>query len=133
MTFTVTWHVPNRLYLVRIAGDLTLDELRDGLERTRAFVRAGEPPVHTIIDLRQLGSQPRNLPEIIKASSVLREPNLGWVMILSNDPFSQFVASVVSQITGARFKIFQDSAAVIEHLKQVDSTLPAIPTIDATA
>lgn len=124
MGYSVTWYVPQRVYIVHIYGDIGLEEYQAGIDTSTEFVRAGVRPVHAIIDARQITKFPVQMKAVVQSSGVFREPNLGWVLVLTDNLVVKFLTSVISQLSETRYKIFSHPEEALTFLYSRDVTLP---------
>ncbi len=127
MGYSVYWHVPQRVYVIQLWGDISLEELKELSDKASEFARNGGAPVHLIGDARNVKSIPKNLAQAQKMAQVFREPTLGWVFFLNNDRIINFFASIISQLAGISYKSFQEPEEMMEMLQRIDSTLPELP------
>src|SRR5690606_34023816 len=110
MGHLVYWHIENRVCVVQAWGDVALDELTEISQDVTALVQAGEAPVHWIVDARQIASIPKSLGQVQKMAKVFSEPNLGWVLALTENHFMKFATSLVSQLSRVNYRAFNDAS-----------------------
>jgi len=127
MGYTVDWFVQDRVYVFNIWGDLTLDDYHEGSTVAIDYVCDGHPPVHSILDVRNVTDYPKRLSEIRKVTAIMQEPNLGWVLVVSDDRFIRFVGDIVSQLSSKNYKAFATPEEAIAFLWHMDTTLPEPP------
>ena len=127
--YTTEWCIEKRvLRLVVNSQFLTIDDMREINHDLTQCIHFGEPPfVHTIIDCRGIEKFQMNLPSIQQVLTFLREPLMGWLLIVSDDKLIGFVASLVTQLAGVRFRTFHTSDDAWVFLNSVDETLTVIP------
>lgn len=136
MGSTNQWLVEGRLYVFHIWGDLTLEEMKQGSDEAIHYVRSGQPPVHSIIDFRNVTSYPKSISDLKNAADIMKEPNLGWVLLLTNDRIFSFVGDLISQMTRKNYKSVKTPEEAIDLLWKVDQSLPSekitYPTLKMT-
>lgn len=126
MSYRLSWLVDNRLLYTKIWNEYTLDELVQVEEEGKILIRNGTPLVHLLIDFRLMTEYPSNLREIVARSSVFREPNAGWVVVLTNNRMVQFLTSIVAGVSQARFRAFDSWDSALKFLVSIDSAMSAV-------
>ena len=124
MGFRVSWHIPHRVYRMQVWGDISLEELKAGSDAAIEFLQIGTAPVHCIGDARYIRKAPYSIEGILKATQVLKEPNLGYFLFLSNSQSLNLIGSFVSELSNVNFKSFMKPDDAIAFLQQQDDTLP---------
>lgn len=110
-----------------------MTELATGANTAQEMVQTKQPFVHDIIDMRQMSKFPLNLREIVRATGLFGEPNLGWVILISDNRVVRFLTEAVMQTYKTRFRAFGLESEAIAFLKQMDESLQALsvlPPID---
>lgn len=126
MGMLVNWYIEGRAVQVYAWGELTLEELSTGAEETRQFIRQGQT-VYDIVDMRHMSKYPNKLSQIIPVTSLFREPNLAWVLLISSNPIVRFLASATVQIHGARFRAFHNPEEVKTFIQTLEPNLGELP------
>lgn len=125
MPFDVSWYVERRVVKTVLSGNLTLRDAEAASLMTSDFLLKGSPPlVHLIADTTELEKFPTNLSLINgEASHHLRNPLLGWTIVISSSTATRFVSSIMTQVARVRFRMFATWEQSIDFLVQQDSTL----------
>lgn len=125
MPYEVSWFVERRVVSAVLTGDLSLREAEAASLRTSELILKGLPPlVHLIADTSQLEKFPTNLSLINgEASHHLRNPLLGWTIVISSSTATRFVSSIMTQVARVRFRMFATWDQSIDFLVQQDPTL----------
>jgi hypothetical protein len=108
MPAETAWYQENRVIIVRVQGELTLDDMAVVDRNIVNYVRQGAPSsplVHLIVNMREMTKMPVNLAQVHRTLTHLKEPALGWSVMVGMSPVMRFVASTVIQMAGARFRI----------------------------
>jgi hypothetical protein len=84
------------------------------------------PMVHILVDLREVEKMDAGVHEISRALSHLREPYMGWTLLVTNNRLIQFVGSIVVQVAKARFRAFTDYDEAYAFLMEQDQSLPPL-------
>lgn len=126
MGYSHLWLVPERIYIFQVYGELTMDDVSQGSEESIQYVRSGQPPVHSIIDIRNVTSYPKSVSQIRQAAAIMKEPNVGWIVGLSNDRVLSFIGDLVAQLSNVKSKTTFTPEEALDFLWRVDSTLPQV-------
>ncbi len=102
------------------------------IDETHTMLNAGMAPVHVIIDAAELSNKPVNFQQINQVSASIRNPAVGWWVMVNAGKMVGFTASVLSKLVGVKLK----TAATIKEartiLERVDLTLePETPTLSS--
>ena len=131
MPQTISYWIDRRVTFHQIAGDLSAADLLEANAVVIRLVREGEAPVHHVIDalrLGKLGIHLKDLPEIV---TILKESNLGWVVMIGGNPVTRFLASVMTQSGRVKFRIVDSLDDARKLLQKMDATLTDLPAPNA--
>lgn len=126
MAYELSWLVENRVIYENLAGNLTLDELREVGKLVGEYVATGTPFVHLLADLTQVGKFPMNLREI---NNIFENPypdRFGWMVGVTNNQVVRFFGTMIPQLQGARIRMFASADEALRFLQSVDETLPKL-------
>jgi hypothetical protein len=128
MPYEVSWYIERRVVSTVLTGDLSLRDAEAASLATSEYILKGQPPlVHLIADTTRLGKFPTNLSLINgEASHHLRNPLLGWTIVISSSTATRFVSSIMTQVARVRFRMFASWDQSIAFLLQQDDTLEAL-------
>ena len=131
MPYEAGWLIQDRVMIIRYAGVLSSEDVRQYLEETLAMrdeanARLGEngPLVHTITDATRLESYSLKMADIQKMLKSLRTQRVGWSIFVHPAPSERFWASLGQQWAGVRHREFNTMSTALEFLR-IDTTLPA--------
>lgn len=124
MSFTSSWLVDNRVLLLQVWGEREPQEMQNISDSLIEALQNGSSPVHVVADLRYATSHPPKLQETQDALSILQEPKLGWVVLITNNRTLNFVGDVVSQLSRKNFKSFSTPEDAPRFLGRMDNSLP---------
>ncbi len=134
MPYKASWFVDKRVMLLQAWGERTLEEMQENSDIMIKAVREGHPPVHIFADIRQVTEYPRSLKEIKRSLSAFQEPNLGWIVVVTENQLISFLGDVVSQLSQKNFKSFKTPDEAIAFLWRIDASLPeTLPTYNDIA
>ncbi|MBI1281477.1 MAG: hypothetical protein GC179_25345 [Anaerolineaceae bacterium] len=125
MPYEVSWYIERRVVSTVLTGDLSLRDAESASLLTSEFILKGQPPlVHLIADTTNLGKFPTNLSLLNgEASHHLRNPLLGWMIVISSSTATRFVSSIMTQVARVRFRMFATWDQSIDFLLNQDETL----------
>ena len=126
MTAETTWYQENRVVLVHVQDELTLADMAAVDQQIVEFVRQGSqvtPLIHLIVDMRAMTKMPINLAQVHRTLTHLKEPALGWTVMVGMSPVMRFVASTVIQMAGARFRMFPSAEEAVAFLISQDESI----------
>lgn len=108
------------LILVRINGDVTLEENHAiGLQIVAALDNL-DTSADVLFDLRAMGRFPTSISQLRQNSAVITSPKIGWFVLLTGDrPILKFVATVLIQLQtrAARMRVFDTLEKAVQFLK----------------
>ncbi len=126
MPFEVKWHTDKRIILQRFYGRVTLEDVREAVNANDGFIEQGIAPIHLIVDAADIDNIPVHLRETSKISSNLNDPSVGWVILITNNPLSEFFVKLTSQLVKYRLGRAKSLEEALEFLARQDSTLPIL-------
>jgi hypothetical protein len=115
--------VEKRVTFHWIAGDITAAEFLEANATAVQLVRNGNGPVHHVVDATGVGKVNLNLRQLGEITSLLREPNLGWIVFIGGNAIVRFLAAVLTQHDRVKFRVVDDQDAARQLLQRVDATL----------
>lgn len=130
MGYKGEWFVQNRVLLLSVWGERTLEEMREGSAYIVNAVRNGSAPVHLIIDMQNVTGHPRRIGEVRDTLVVFDEPNLGWVVTITQNRALKFISDILTQMARKSYKSFDNPQDAVNFLWHIDpSLLQPIPEI----
>jgi len=127
MPYSLEWVVEKRVYLMRFYGDFTLEELKQANQDAIAWIRQGPEGLlfHIILDTLDLQKHPMTLKAVAGDSMTgfRKEPNLGWVLLITESKFISFLASITTQLTSNRFRPVSTFDEAVAFLREQDQTI----------
>lgn len=126
----VNWYVKDRIVLSYFWGHITAEEVEYVMNQSTDHVQSGIKPVHSIVHGLDVTKYPMNLPQVLQMTSVLKNSDFGWFIMITDDRMARFMSSVVSQVTKLKFRSIPSTEEAIEFLRDMDSSLPDLPPMD---
>jgi len=130
MPYELGWQIHNRVIYRRYYGDVTLEEIQQSSDEARAMVMQGIPLVHSIIDASEIDRFP-SLREVQRSTHFTTVEEEGWQMIMGVSGVARLLVSVLTQITGKRFRIVNTVDDAMAFLYMQDETLAETGTLTA--
>ena len=126
MPVDVSWLYEKRILKVRHYGKVTSEQLVASMTQSQAMTLEGKPPVHTIVDGREvdgtidfsLGDLRKMIPKVVEGS--------GMMISIQPRTLDRFFTSLGMQLAGARYKFAPDEQAALQMLIEYDPTLQNI-------
>ncbi|MEO8612346.1 MAG: hypothetical protein ABI690_30905 [Chloroflexota bacterium] len=131
MPTVTTWYQENHVIISRVEGEATLQDITAVDAEVVARIRQGSkvtPLVHFILDMRAMTKIPVNLVEIRRALTHLKEPALGWTVVAGMSPVIRFVAGMITQMAGVRFRMVPTLEEAVSFLISQDESLADLKT-----
>lgn len=85
--------------------------------------RSGTAPVHILVDTLEITRVPVSLKAIKDLIAYTREPNLGYIIYISNNPFISFLNSTIAQFSKAKFITVKTLEEALVILPRIDTSL----------
>jgi hypothetical protein len=120
MAFRFDYFPDCALILIRVQGDVSIEENREIGLQIVATLEQVETSADILFDLREIGRFPTSLGELRKTSAIIRSPRLGWMVLLTGDrPILRFIATALIQLQtrSARMRVFDTLESAIRFLK----------------
>ena len=121
---TVNWLIENRVILGK-AYNVDTSTLFDIMAEANALVNASDLPlVHVIWDISDLETYPTNINDIRGAvKSLFSNERLGWVIVVTDNMMTSFLAQVGSSMYGVRYHRLKTMEEAIDYLRSRDPAL----------
>jgi N-acyl-L-homoserine lactone synthetase len=126
MSYIVDWLVKDHLILVQVSGNLPLEDVEIINAKLTELLRAGQPPVHMLADLKELGRFPFDLISMRRASTYLQEPNLGLIMAYGASSLASSFAQLLTSIVGVKMRFVRSYEQALQALAAEDSRIKAL-------
>ena len=126
MAYETKWLLPGRVIYMANRGAITVEELQDESLRLIELLEEGEGPlVHLLTDVTELGEFPISVGVLNRASiDALRHPKMGWLLVITDNRMLKYLGSMVTGLSGVRYRAFTSVDEALAFLNEVDSTLP---------
>lgn len=121
----VDWYLEGRIIHQHYVGVVVPDEITQLQAENRVLLKAGEPPIHLLVDLLDVKRFPLSVSQIGNAFEVDLEYGklIGTVVIITKNPVTRFLATVLTQVSRLQFEVVEDLTTAIEYLNGHDPTL----------
>jgi hypothetical protein len=132
MPHQISYLIDKRVIYHRFHGHITIDEIREGSTAAADLIRRGEPPVHDIVDATGVANLDFHLRELLNATSFIKEPQLGWMILVGGNPLVRFFATMLGQVGRVHFHTANDLDEAFAILQRVDPSLNDWSPMSAT-
>lgn len=130
MPFNTFWIYEPRVTCGHFYGQISIEEIYEANAVAIERIRMGTPPVHVIVNTLEIEKIPTSLRAVQELIAYTREPNLGWIIYVSNNRLISFFNSVVSQLSTAKFLTVDTVEEALSTLQKLDSSLPELKLPD---
>jgi hypothetical protein len=127
MPYQISWHEEKRIIHQRLIGDFDMTDATQAAKATEEYLKQGIGPVHLVIDVSGMKSFPTNMTKIHSISTYLKDPNLGWVVLIGGNSLTNFVTQVISQVIKFRIAQRPNLEQAVAFLGTYDPTLNTKP------
>jgi hypothetical protein len=136
MPHQTSWYLEKRIILVKTQGAIDLQELAQIDSEIIQHIREGHQSelfVHIFVDALNMERMPGSIFEVNRTFKHLREPGLGWTIVIGSNPIARMVGTVVLQLTRMRFRMLPTWESALAFLAGQDSTLAGLTAKSGTA
>jgi hypothetical protein len=124
MSAQVSWYIQNRVILIVMEADVTMDGIQEMNTDIVALLESGNPPVHVIFEASKMNVHPSKVVDLVNTLTFLKHPNLGWDLTIAPNRLVKFLGTVVNNITGAKQVQFVDTIEEgMARLKKLDTSI----------
>jgi len=125
MPYEVSPHMQGRVVYVRGEGNITVQDIQMAAEKIADYMQQANPQsAHIFHNALAIDQMPIDITGVSKAAQTALQPtNLGWVIHVSDKGYINFLASVVTQVAGVRFRPFEDEDDAWQFLLSQDESL----------
>lgn len=126
MPYQATWYAHKRVMLLRLLGNVKLDDAAEAHRCIVQFLNEGTPLVHILTDLSEVEQFPTNLAALQHVMPAIDNPDLGWMLIYgAGNPMLRFVTSTITQLMmpGSRHRMLNTLDESLTFLQGQDTTL----------
>jgi hypothetical protein len=109
MAHEISWYIPGHVLYLRVSGDLFIEEVQTIDQELIQYLHKKPDDimlVHLIVDLLGVTKLNVNVPRMSSTLTHLREPALGWTLLINHNILLNFVGTVASQVAKKRLRTF---------------------------
>jgi hypothetical protein len=123
MSYTIDWLAEQRIILLDVTGEVTIDEIMLMQLGLYPLMREEEVPVHCVVDATKTVRVLADLPQLgrIRVGDV--DLQHGWVLIVCQSPTIRFLAYFIAGLSGGRIRVCNSVVEALAFLTAHDSTL----------
>ena len=125
MEYGFEWHIPKRVLVLTVSGDVSMDDLARFNQSMTEYLEQGIAPIHLVSIGHNIQRVPTNLMLIKETVTFLQHPHMGWIVIVQEkaNPVTGFIVSVAAQATGMKMRHVKNVADGLETLKRLDQSI----------
>ena len=125
MEYVLQWHIPNRVLVLNVSGDVSLWDLERFNSEMTHYLEVGTSPVHLVSIGNNIRRVPTNLMNIQQTISYVHHPHMGWTIIVQEkaNSLAGFVLSVAAQASGMKMRQVKNVGDGLATLGQLDSSV----------
>jgi hypothetical protein len=101
MAVEVSWHEQGRVIYQRFQGSMEMADVEVVAHALEARFNNGLPPVHAIVDVRQVTSFSISMDDINRLKSAAGMP--GWMVVIDLHPVVRSMAWIMSWMRGVQY------------------------------
>lgn len=121
MPVTESWLTNNKIILIEMHGEVTIEELENSANATFDMLNQATQKIYQIIDLNETTSLPSNIKTISEFSRPVSQHALTtWVILYGlKNRLIKFVVKTTSHLSNMKIKVVEtqeEALKVIEHL-----------------
>ncbi|MCE7948192.1 MAG: STAS/SEC14 domain-containing protein [Chloroflexi bacterium CFX4] len=120
MPQNIAWLIEKQIIIIYATGDVTLEEMQANDAEMAAYLAAGDPPVHMLADIKDLGRFPFDLIGLRKTTTYLQHPNLGHIAVYGASRMASSFAQMIVSLAGVKARFVRDYVDAINYLAQHD-------------
>lgn len=124
MPYEIQWLYEKRIINPAFFGVVTLEEMKAEIWELTEVTKTGKPPVHIIVDMSGVDHLAANLLQIRKVTPPVT-PEIGWVIIVGQNPLVRFISSISVQLSRAKYRFFATTDEALIFLKTRDADIAA--------
>jgi hypothetical protein len=124
MPYKQRWYINKRVLLIKMEGDLDVDEMTRNNDAMVAKINEGTPLVHILIDDAKVGKVPASLGQL-KQIFTGPHPWAGWVILIGpGSQIQNFLVGMIGKIMRANIRREATLEGAIKFLRERDITIP---------
>lgn len=119
MSHKVAWHESANLIFASFKGTSTLDDSLKANNQQVKLLEQSSGQVIMLVDLSQLQETEGSLAQLRDMLTVLRHPNLSYVLVIkSSSRIVSFLSSAVNQLMRVRFNNYNSQAEAVAFIQK---------------
>jgi len=125
MKYVLDWHIPKRVLVLNVSGDVSLNELERFNNDMNRYLEYGILPIHLISIGNNIRRVPTNLMEVQQAITFVHHSHMGWTIVVQEkfNPVTGFMLAVAVQATGMKMRKAKNINDGLETLRHLDDSI----------
>ena len=131
MTYEISWYIPNRVMLIKVSGNIDLEEFECLHNEAFEYVSQSHFKVHAIADLSEFKAIPTNIRLLFSASNTEKDHKQGMTVLVQPKmpAMIRFVASLIMQTLRLEYRVCETMEDAMKILHRVDLEIPTVPIL----
>jgi hypothetical protein len=125
MPIQFEWYGTDRILLIRHIGNVTVDELEQGIGQYLAHLDAAQHPICLIADWGQTHGYPLQFRMVSKSMRILRHENQGYIALVGMNPSVSFWLEFFARLIRLNYKVFDSVEEAARFLDGIDRSQEA--------
>jgi hypothetical protein len=125
MQQNIAWLIEKQIIILHVTGDVALEEMQVADAEINAHLTAGDPPVHMLVDIKEMGKFPFDLIGLRKTTNYLQHPNLGHITVYGASRMASSFAQMIVSLAGVKARFVRDYTDALNYLAQHDPRIKA--------
>ncbi len=121
MSVQISWHEEGVILKIRYSGDVSLEDIKQGSQKSRQYIEGIPTMVYTIVDVTDLKKYPKQLTQFGDiVQDMKNSPMQGFMVIVGATGIARFLGSAVSQMMGVGFRMVDtiaEAESIIQHMR----------------
>jgi hypothetical protein len=124
MSYEISWYIPQRVLLIRLTGELGLNDVEAMALDIKTMLEQGTAPVHILLDDTLGGEPPKSLRELKTRMEAVKDTGVGWVVGIGEvNAVAKFLVPLLMKIVRINFVRHSTLEDAVQFLIQRDITL----------
>ncbi len=125
MPFTTQTLLENRIVVLTLDGVFSVEAAQQFNAYMLAHLTMHSATTHLIADITQARQMPSHIPELKGAFSYLRQPGMGWLIVVNSspNPLANMLAAVITKAAGVNMRFAKTMDEALDALRRLDLTL----------
>lgn len=122
MSHEVKWEVPDKVIYAQLAGDVSIDDVRETNQQIRDYIEEATSTVHCMLDVSDIGKWPMDI-QLFKNDVPFNDAKVGYLVFVGANATVNFVGGIVSKLMGKQMQRAKTIDEAMTFLQETDDTI----------